>query len=57
MGAQSFGRFASVAFPAFLVAGMILARLPGPVAAVLLAASALFFGIFSALFAAGYPVC
>jgi hypothetical protein len=52
----SMGRFAAVAFPAYLVLGHILARMPGPAAALVLAISGFWMGIYAALFAAWYRV-
>jgi hypothetical protein len=52
---NSQGRFAAVVFPAYLVAGEILQRLPRPVACSLLAISAFFMGAYASLFVAGYP--
>lgn len=49
-------RYALVAFPAFIVLGGILARLPPPMSAVILGISAFFLGIYSALFGAWYRV-
>jgi hypothetical protein len=48
-------RFAAVVFPAYIVIGELLARLPRIVAVSLLALSGLMMGIYAALFAAGYP--
>jgi len=48
-------RFAAVVFPVYIVLGHLLARLPLVVAGALLALSGLMMGIYSALFAAGYP--
>jgi hypothetical protein len=48
------GRFASVAFPMYLVLGHIFARLPALVAACLLGVSGFFLGAYAALFAAWY---
>jgi hypothetical protein len=50
----SFGRFSAVVLPAYIVMGQLLARLPPPLAAVILCISAFFLGAYSALFAAGY---
>jgi hypothetical protein len=48
-------RFAAVVFPAYIVLGHLLARMPLVIAGALLALSGLFMGLFAALFAAGYP--
>jgi hypothetical protein len=56
MGMISMGRFVSVAFPLYLVLGHIMVRIPGPLAAIVLALSAVWLAIFSAQFAAGYPM-
>jgi hypothetical protein len=56
MGMFATGRFVSVAFPLYLVAGRLLCALPPPVAAILLALAACLMAVYSALFAAGYPV-
>jgi hypothetical protein len=56
MGMISMGRFVSVVFPLYLVVGHILVRMPGPLAAVLLSLAAVWLAIFSAQFAAGYPM-
>jgi len=48
-------RFAAVVFPAYIVLGQLLARMPLAVAASLLALSGLLLGLYAALFAAGYP--
>lgn len=50
----SHGRFAAVAFPAFIVVGQLLSCLPVAVAAALLALSAILMGAYTAQFAAGY---
>ena len=50
------GRFAAVAFPAYIVAGRLLARLPAGVAIALLAFSGAMMGLYAALFAADYLV-
>jgi hypothetical protein len=47
-------RYASSVFPAYIVMGHLLARLPGPLAAALLALSAVFLAIYSALFVSWY---
>jgi hypothetical protein len=51
----SMGRFASVAFPIYLVLGALLSRAPAPVTALLLALSSFLLGVYAALFGAGYP--
>lgn len=48
------GRYASVVFPAYIVMGHILSRLPTPIAAVWFATSAALLGLYSSLFAAWY---
>jgi hypothetical protein len=48
------GRFASAAFPLYLVLGQLLSRLPPPVASALLALSSVLLAINAALFAAWY---
>jgi hypothetical protein len=48
-------RFAAVVFPAYIVIGEMLARLPRIVAVSVLALSGFMMGIYTALFAAGYP--
>lgn len=53
---ESQGRFVAVAFPMYLVLGHLLARLPAPVAAALVAVSALLMAIHTGMFAAGYIV-
>ena len=50
-GAQ---RYATVAFPAYMVMGQLLVRCPAPLAGMLLALSGLMLGLFSALFVAWY---
>ena len=50
------GRFAAVVFPAYIVIGELLARVPMVVAVSLLAASACLMAAYAALFAAGYPL-
>jgi hypothetical protein len=49
-------RFAAVVFPAYLVLGHLLARLPGSVAVAILGIAAFYLGSFSALFATGHLV-
>ncbi|MCO6453806.1 MAG: hypothetical protein J5I93_00685 [Pirellulaceae bacterium] len=49
-------RFALVAFPCFLVIGHLLRDVPGPLAALLIGISAVLLAIYSALFAAWYPI-
>jgi hypothetical protein len=51
----SAARFASVVFPLYLVLGYLLCRLPGPLAAGLLALSSLFLGSLAGLFVSWYP--
>jgi hypothetical protein len=50
------GRFVAAIFPLHLVLGRILARLRGPLAALLLSVSACFLVLYAALFAAWYPI-
>jgi hypothetical protein len=50
----SFGRFSVVVLPAYIVMGHLLARMPRWLAAALLAISAFFLAVYSAMFAAGY---
>lgn len=52
---QSHARFATVVFPVYIVMGQLLARLPSAVAIALVALSAFFMGIYSALFVTGHP--
>lgn len=56
MNMASSARFAAVVFPVYLVLGEILARLPLVASVALLGISAFLLGVFSALFAGGYPV-
>ena len=56
MAMASQARFAAAVFPAYLVLGNILARLPEPLPWALLAVSAFYLGAFSALFAAWHRV-
>lgn len=51
---EGMGRFTAVVFPVYLVLGHLLARLPAPVAAALLAVSSFLLGAYAALFAAWY---
>ncbi len=51
----SHGRFAAAVFPAYLVAGELLRRLPLLAAGVVLAGCGFFMAAYAALFAAGYP--
>ena len=51
----SMGRYVAVIFPLYLVLGQMLARLRGPLAALLLCVSAGFLTLYAALFAARYP--
>jgi len=53
-GLMSHARFAAVVFPAYIVMGHLLARLPREVAIALLCLSAFLLGAYSALFAAGH---
>ncbi len=48
------GRFAAAIVPLYLVLGQLLARLPPPVAAMLLSLSGFLMGVYAALFAAWY---
>ena len=52
----SFGRFASVAFPAYLVAGRLLTLAPPPLSAWAIAASGGLAALYAAQFATWYPV-
>jgi hypothetical protein len=54
IGMISMGRFASVAFPVYLVIGFLLARLPVPVAVAFLVFSGTILALYSALFAASH---
>jgi hypothetical protein len=47
-------RYASVVFPAYIVLGRLLARMPRSVVAALFALSGFFLGAYSALFSSGY---
>jgi hypothetical protein len=47
-------RYASSVFPAYLVVGQILTRLPGPLASALLALSAVTLAVYSAMFVSWY---
>lgn len=47
-------RYASSVFPAYLVVGQILTRLPGPLASVLLALSAVMLAVYTAMFVSWY---
>jgi hypothetical protein len=51
----SMGRYSSVCVPAYFVMGHLLSRMPKLVVAILAALCGLFLGLYSALFAAGYP--
>jgi hypothetical protein len=53
-GLMSHARFAAVVFPAYIVMGHLLRRLPPVVAVSLLALSAFLMGAYAALFAAGH---
>jgi hypothetical protein len=54
MGSQ--GRFVSVVFPIYLVLGHILCRLPVAASVAVLALSAAYLALFSAMLASGYAV-
>jgi hypothetical protein len=56
MGMVGMGRFVAVAVPIYVVFGVFFARLPPSIAATLLGVAACFLGIYSALFAAAYPI-
>jgi hypothetical protein len=56
MAMAGHGRFAAAAFPIYLVLGQILARMHWSVAVLIVAAFAFFRVMYTALFAAGYPV-
>jgi hypothetical protein len=56
MGMVSQARYAAVVFPAYLVIANLLIRLPNGLQSVLLSITALYMGMFTALFAAGYLV-
>jgi hypothetical protein len=56
MGMVGAARFASVVFPAYLVVGQLLARLPLPLAGGILACAAGGLFVYSAMFAAWYKV-
>ena len=49
-------RYAAAVFPAYLVMGKLLERLPIPVLALILGVSGFFLGIYSALFVRWYQV-
>src|SRR5262249_16899987 len=51
VGMQSFGRYAASVLPVYFVLGGILQRVPGSLAAGLVALSAVLLGLYSALFA------
>jgi hypothetical protein len=53
-GMSSQARYAAVVFPVYLVLGQLLHRMPGPLAAALLAISGLFLAIYSAMFVSWY---
>jgi hypothetical protein len=53
---NSFGRFAAVSAPAYVVAGRLLARLPAPVAALLAATISFWLIVYAALFGAGWSI-
>lgn len=50
------GRFVGAMLPLHLVLGNVLARLPAPLAALLLTLSGALMAAYAALFAAGYPI-
>lgn len=50
----SMARFASVAFPVYIVAGNILTRLPGPIVGMLAALSAVMLALYTAMFVNWY---
>ena len=52
----SHARFASVVFPAYMVLGRLLARLPVAIAVYLLCCSALLMGAYTAFFTSWYPL-
>ncbi|HVA47289.1 MAG TPA: hypothetical protein VNH11_13050 [Pirellulales bacterium] len=54
MGMGSMGRFVAAVFPAHVVLGQALARLPASLGAALLAISAFFLATYAALYGAGY---
>ncbi len=56
MGTVGEARFAAVVFPAYLVAGQLLARLPLPIAGGLLACAAAWLLVYSAMYATWYKV-
>ncbi len=53
-GMSSQARYAAVVFPVYLVLGQLLQRCPAPLAAALLAISAVFLAVYSALFVSWY---
>lgn len=54
-GMHSHGRFAAVVFPAYIVLGHLLARLPPIIVTLLVSLSAAMLTIYACLFAAGRP--
>ncbi|MBI1902708.1 MAG: hypothetical protein HY000_37955 [Planctomycetes bacterium] len=56
MAMAGHGRFAAAAFPIYLVLGQILARVHWSIAVLIVAVFAFFRVMYTALFAAGYPV-
>lgn len=56
MAMGSMGRFVSVAFPLYLVAGAVFARVPPMVCGALCGLSGLVLGVYVALYAAGYAI-
>jgi hypothetical protein len=54
-GMNSQARYASAVFPAYLVAGELLQRMPASIAITILAVSGGLVATYAALFAAGYP--
>jgi hypothetical protein len=56
MHGGALARFAAAVLPAYFVLGHLLARLPAPLTAALCALSAVLLAVYSALFAAGYPL-
>ena len=52
----SMGRFAAVVFPAYLVLGHVLARMPASAAALVLVLSGFWMGMNAALFAAWHRI-
>jgi hypothetical protein len=56
VGMAAAARYASVAFPLYLVAGRLLCRLPAYLAAACLSLGGFFLGAYAALFVAWYPI-